>query len=101
MRQSSWFKSDVSRLRAPRQHGSTILFGISVAGTIFATAFLLFDGWVDALAIYAMSGLMLILFLSRLTRQQAELQSGAAVGTHLHVLGEAKPGLVFGRAPRA
>jgi len=51
-------------------HWSMILLGISIGGTLLATGFLTFDGWVDALAIYLVSGLMLALLLSRLVGQQ-------------------------------
>ena len=47
-----------------------ILLGISMGGTLLATGLLIFDGWVDALAIYIVSGLMLTLLLSRLVGQQ-------------------------------
>jgi len=47
-----------------------ILLGISIGGPLLATGFLIFDGWLDALAIYIVSGLMLALLLSRLVGQQ-------------------------------
>jgi len=47
-----------------------ILVGISGCGTFIATNLLVFDGWVDALAVYMASGLMLTLLLSRLVGKQ-------------------------------
>jgi len=70
MRQSGRLKHHAIRLRAPQMHWSMILLGISIGGTLLVTGFLIFDGWIDALAIYIVSGLMLALLLCRLVGQQ-------------------------------
>ena len=73
MRRLGWFGISVTTTGARQQHWSTTLLAISVLGSLFATTLLIFDGWVDALAIYVVSGLILAVLLSRLAGQQAIL----------------------------
>lgn len=66
MWQSSWSKGSVTKLCASQQHWSAILCGVSILGTFIAMLLLWFDVWVDALAVYIVSGLMVAVLVSRL-----------------------------------
>lgn len=99
MRQSSWSKGSVTKLCASQQHWSAILCGVSILGTFIAMLLLWFDVWVDALAVYIVSGLMVAVLVSRLAGQQAELQSEIPP-VDVHSLADSQPSLLFGRAPR-
>jgi hypothetical protein len=99
MRQSSWSQGRVTKLCASQQHWSVILCGVSVLGTFIATILLMFDSWVDALAVYIVSGLMLTVLVSRLAGQPAKLQPKIPP-VDVHGLANRRPSLLFGRAPR-
>lgn len=70
MRQPEWFRLSSVPMHAPWQHKASFFIALSVAGTLLALIILIFDGWVDALAIYVICSLMLALLLSRLASQQ-------------------------------
>lgn len=100
MRQIGWLRRGIIRTSASWQHWSTTLLGISVFGTLMATLLLLFDGWIDALAVYLVSGLILATMLSQLAGQQATLHAEGSVGGAVHSPNAPQPGLVFKQTPR-
>ena len=100
MRQRGWFKNGIAKLCASRRRWPTILFSVSAFGTAFATALLIFDGWVDAAAAYVASGLVLAVLLSRFTGRQAELHAAALAGDDRYTLTPLKPALTLGLAPQ-
>ncbi len=55
---------------APWQRWSFALVTISVLGTLLSGVVLVFDGWIDALALYAVCVLLLVLMLYHFAGQQ-------------------------------
>ncbi len=100
MRQIGWLRRGIIRTCVSRQHWSTTLFGVSVFGTLVATLLLIFDGWIDALAVYLICGLVLTMLLSQLAGQQAKLHAEEAISDGVHSLDVPQPGLVFKQTPR-
>ncbi len=100
MRQIGWLKRGIIRTCASWQHWSTTLIGISVFSTLVATLLLVFDGWIDALAIYLVSGLILTTMLSQLAGRQATLHAVGSVSDAVHNPNAPQPGLVFKQPPR-
>ena len=100
MRQIGWLRRGIIRTSAFRQHWSTTLFGVSVFGTLVATLLLIFDGWIDALAVYLVCGLVLTMLLSQLAGQQARLHTEESITDGVHSLDVPQPGLVFKQTPR-
>ena len=78
MRQPDWFKLSSTPMQAPWQHRASFFIGISVVGTFLALIVLIFDGWVDALAIYVICSLLLAILLSQLAAQQQSYANTAA-----------------------
>ena len=64
----------------PWQHWSFALVTVSVLGTLLAGAALIFDGWVDALALYVACVLMLALMLCHFAGQQMQPAASAKDG---------------------
>ena len=66
----------------PWQRRSFALVTVSVTGTLLAGVTLIFDGWIDALALYAacvlLLALMLCHFAGRLTEPVAFVKDGRA-----------------------
>ena len=100
MRQLGWFRRGVIKVCAPWQHWSVILMTISVSGTLLAAALLIFDGWIDALALYIASALMLAVLLSQLAGQQAKPQMQGAIDHDPLDPGAPQAGLILKPAPR-
>jgi len=59
-------------MQTPRQHWSFALVTVSVLGTLLAGFALAFDGWIDALALYAACVLLLALMLGHFAGQQMQ-----------------------------
>lgn len=57
---------------APWQRWSFALVTVSVLGTLLAGMVLVFDGWLDALALYAVCVLLLVLMLCHFAGQQTQ-----------------------------
>ena len=55
---------------APRQRWSFALVTVSVLGTLLAGVTLIFDGWIDALVLYAVCVFLLTLMLSHFAGQR-------------------------------
>ena len=85
MRQSSSSKRQAIKECAHQQHYSKVLFGVSILGTVLATVLLVVDGWMDALAIYVVCGLMLTVFLSRYAGQQAGQHTEISISADMNV----------------
>lgn len=101
MRQIGWFRRGSIGTSASRQHWSTTLFGVSVFGTLVATLLLIFDGWIDALAVYVVSGLILTTLLSQLAGQQAKLHIEDPISDGIHSLNNSQSGLLLKQLPPA
>ena len=99
MRQSDRLKHNARQRRAPERQWSIILLGISGAGTFLATNLLVFDCWVDALAIYVASGLTLTLLLCRLGTQQTASYGDGSANEDRERSGIFGPSSIFGRPP--
>jgi len=98
MRQLDWLKHSVNKESVPWQYWSMTLLIISVFGTFFATVLLIFDGWVDALAVYLVSGLTLAVLLSRLSGQQKpHIKEPVDSGVQNSI--DLRPGLILRQAP--
>lgn len=67
---------------------SFILLAVSVLGTLLAGFALVFDGWIDALALYVACALVLALLLCRFAGQLAQPQAAASIDG-----GRADPGV--------
>lgn len=100
MQQTGWLRRGIIRTSASQQRWSTILFGVSVFGTVIATLMLIFDGWIDALAVYLVCGLILATLLSQLAGRQARLHAAGLISDGTHSFEASQPGLVFKQAPR-
>ncbi len=70
MRKPAWIRHRV--MQTPWQHWSFALVTVSVLGTLLAGLALAFDGWIDALALYAACVLLLALMLGHFTGQQMQ-----------------------------
>ena len=70
MRKPVWIGRRV--MQTPWQRWSFALVSISGLGTLLAGFTLAFDGWIDALALYAVCVLMLALMLSHLGGQRMQ-----------------------------
>ncbi len=99
MRQVGWLRRGIIGISASQQRCSTTLFGVSVLGTFVATLLLIFDGWVDALAVYVVSGLILATLLSQLAGQQARLHAEDLVSDEMRSLDNSQSGLIFKHLP--
>ncbi len=97
MWQQSWLGRAVMKIRAPQWHWSTVFLAISILGTFIASILLVFDGWVDAVAVYLMCGLTLAVLLSRLAGQQTGGHEDR-LGDDLTNSGGLQTGLVFKQA---
>ena len=100
MRQIGWLRRGIIRTCTSQRRWSTTLFGVSVFGTLVATLLLIFDGWIDALAVYLICGLILAMLLSQLAGQQAHLHAEGSISNGVHSLDASQPGLLFKQTPR-
>jgi len=84
-------------MQTPWQHGASFFVGISVAGTFAALLILIFDGWVDALAIYIICSLLLAILLSQSAAQQEQSNAKPAIKAAASKAGSCQLGLVSRR----
>ncbi len=85
MRKPAWIRHRV--MQTPWQHWSFALITVSVLGTLLAGFALAFDGWIDALALYAACVLLLALMLGHFAGRQMQPRLGASADD-----GRADPG---------
>lgn len=85
----------------PWQRWLFALVTVSVLGTLLAGATLMFDGWVDALALYTACVLLLTLMLCRIAGQQTQPRSVVFAKEGRVDAGSRPPGLVLTGAPEA
>ena len=78
MRKPAWIRHRV--MQTPWQHWSFALITVSVLGTLVAGFALAFDGWIDALALYAACVLLLALMLGHFAGQPPRLVAFADDG---------------------
>lgn len=69
MRQPAWIRHRVMQA-TPWKRWSFALVTVSVLGTVLAGVTVVFDGWIDALALYAACVLLLALMLCHLAGRQ-------------------------------
>ena len=78
MQKSAWIRRRVVQTPARWQRGPSALAAVSIGGTLLAGLALIFDGWIDALALYAACVLALVLMLSHIAWRQAQPQAVAS-----------------------
>ena len=98
MRQPAWIRHRVMQA-TPWQRWSFALVTVSVLGTLLAGVTLIFDGWIDALALYAACVLLLALMLCHFAGQQ--MQPAAFARNNRADPGRRPAGLVLSGADRA
>lgn len=98
MRNPAWIRRRVVQT-SPWRHWSFALVAVSVLGTLLAGVVLIFDGWFDALALYAVCVILLTLMLCRFAGQQ--MQPAASAEDGRADLGRRPAGLVLTGVDRA
>lgn len=75
MQQPDRFRRETTQTQPRWRHSAPFFIGISVAGTVLAILTLMLDGWIDALAIYIVCLLLLVILLSQYADQQEQMRA--------------------------